>query len=472
MSHSWSPTSASPPFDPWRAMAAAGEVVAAGLAGPAALERLRGERLAALVAAAGRSPLYAPLLAGRPPGDWRLEQLPVLAKSELMARFDDWVTDRAIRLADVRAFLADRSRIACSYLGRYAVWESSGSTGTPGVFVNDAASLAVQDALEALRRSPRRPWARLADPCFVGERIAFAGAVDGHFASTASMERLRRLNPLVASRLAILSFLQPVDALAAQLEAFQPTILATYPSMATILAEERLAGRLRIAPREVWTGGETLTPGMRALVGEAFGCPVANDYGCSEFLALATECAAGRLHLNADWAILEPVDAEGRPVKAGRFGTRCLLTNLANHVQPLIRYDLGDRVRFVPERCRCGSALPAIEVQGREDDLVELGAGEGVVRLSPLALTTVLEDDAGLHEFQLVQRGACRLELRTRADDAEARRHRRRAHDALLAFVHAQGARGVRIACRSAEPIRQARSGKVKRVVVATAQAA
>ena len=111
-----------------------------------------------------------------------------------------------------------------------------------------------------------------------------------------------------------------------------------------LLAEERIAGRLRIAPSEIWTGGETLSPAMREFVQRAFGCPVANSYGASEFLSLACECAHGALHLNSDWAILEPVDAQGRAVPAGETGATTLLTNLANHVQPLIRYDLGDRV--------------------------------------------------------------------------------------------------------------------------------
>ncbi len=44
-----------------------------------------------------------------------------------------------------------------------------------------------------------------------------------------------------------------------------------------------------------------------------------------------------------------------------------VLTNLANTVQPLIRYDLGDQVTMQTERCMCGSPLPVIEVQGRQD---------------------------------------------------------------------------------------------------------
>jgi phenylacetate-coenzyme A ligase PaaK-like adenylate-forming protein len=456
---------ASPPFDPWQAFVVGADIAAAGHADAKSLERRARERLAALLESATRSPLYRPLLDGRDIDHVRLEELPSTRKDALMSRFDDWVTDPDIRLADLRDFVADRSRIGDAFLGRYTVWESSGSTGEPGLFVNDGRALAIYDALEALRRHPLRPFHRLVDPLFLNERIAFVGATGGHFASTTSMARLRRLNPLLAPRLRSLSFLQPMEALAAELEDFGPTILSTYPSAAVILAEERRAGGLHIAPREVWTGGETMTAAMRAFVRDTFECPVSNDYGCSEFLSLATECVHGQLHVNSDWAILESVDDAGRAVPAGQSGSRCLLTNLANRIQPLIRYDLGDQLRIRAGACPCGSALPAIDVRGRSDDILRLVQGRQQVALSPLALCTVLEDDAGLFDFQLVQRGPHQLELTTRLRGPAARHGLDRGRAALQGFLADRGAPGVVIRCRCAEPIRQRASGKIKRVL-------
>jgi phenylacetate-CoA ligase len=458
---------ASAPFDPWQALGIVADIASARHAGAESLERRVRDRLAALLESAARSPLYRPLLAGRNIDHVRLDELPSAHKGYLMSRFEDWVTDPDIRLADLRDFVADRSRIGDTFLGRYTVWESSGSTGEPGLFVHDGRALAIYDALEALRRHPLRPLNRLVDPLFLTERIAFVGATGGHFASTVSMERLRRLNLLLAPHLRSLSFIQPVGALAKELDAFAPTILSTYPSAAVILAEEKLAGRLCIAPREIWTGGETLTVVMRAFLRDTFKCPVSNDYGCSEFLSLATECTHGQLHVNSDWAILESVDDAGRAVPPGESGSRCLLTNLANHVQPLIRYDLGDGLRIRAGSCPCGSALPAIDVQGRSDDTLRLAQGRGHVLLSPLALCTVLEDDAELFDFQLVQRGTHQLELTTRLRGPSAKRSLSRGRDALQAFLTDQGAHGVTIRCRCAEPIRQRASGKIKRVLSA-----
>jgi phenylacetate-coenzyme A ligase PaaK-like adenylate-forming protein len=137
-------------------------------------------------------------------------------------------------------------------------------------------------------------------------------------------------------------------------------------------------------------------------------------------------------------------------------------------VQPLIRYDLGDRVTVQPERCRCGSCLPVIEVQGRSEDTLQLGrAGAGSVSVLPLALTTMLEDHAGLFDFQLVREGPCDLLLRTGLCGTQADLALQRAHQVLDEFLESQGAVGVHVHCRSGEPGCIGRSGKVSRVLAA-----
>ena len=456
-----------PPLDTWRSCAIAADVAAATFTDRAGLASRRQQRLAELLAAAARnSPLYRRILRGRDTAALPLEQLPIMRKPELMAQFEDWVGDPELRLDALRPFTADAKRIGDPYLGRYTVWESSGSSGEPGIFVQDATAMAVYDALEALRRPVLRPLQRLLDPWGLQDRIAFVGAIGGHFASTVSIERLRRLIPALGNRIHSVSFLQPMADLVAELNALAPTVLATYPSLAVLLADEQAAARLHIEPQEVWTGGETLSPAMRRHVRETFGSCVADSYGASEFLSLASECRHGSLHLNSDWAILESVDHRGRAVPDGEPGTTTLLTNLANHVQPLIRYDLGDRSRLHARACACGSPLPWLEVQGRTDDTLELMAPNGqTVRVLPLALSTVLEDEAGLFDFQLVQQGPCELLLRSGLYGREAELALRRSRTVLSRFLAQQGAAAIRIHCLSNEPGRRGRSGKVQRIV-------
>lgn len=455
-----------PTFDLMRTSLVTVDVAAASHASATMLAQWQAQRLTALLYAARASALYRPWLNGQNLADMPLASLPVIPKAELMARFDEWVTDPEIRLDALQAFIRDPALIAKPFLGRYTVWESSGSSGEAGIFVQDASAMAVYDAIEMLRRPQLRPMERLFDPFGLMDRLAFVGATNGHFASTVSVERIRRLYPLIARNLSQVSFLQPVDAMLAELQALSPTTIATYPSVALLLAEAQAAGRLHIQPREIWTGGETLTPAVRCRIQQAFRCPVANMYGSSEFLSLAFECRHCQLHLSSDWAILESVDEHGRAVPSGQRGFTTLLTNLANHVQPIIRYDIGDSITLHDEPCACGSSLPIIEIQGRDEDILRLGGeGERQIDVTPLALSTVLESDADLYDFQLVQHGPKRLVLSTGRKDDQAQTALQRAHQVLTAFLASQGAQGIQIDCHCGKAGLRGRSGKVKRVI-------
>jgi len=422
------------------------------------------QRLARLLAVTARdSAFYRRRWHGIELGGATLAGLPVVGKRDLMAHFPQWVTDPAVTRPALRRFMADAQRCGAPFLGRYAVWESSGSTGEPAVFVQDAQSLAVYDALEGLRRHSPSLWRRMLDPLMLAERFAFVGAIDGHFASHVSLQRQRRLRPWLATGWRSFSIMQPAHDLVDQLNAFAPTLLATYPTAAALLADEAECGALRIAPREVWTGGETLSPAVRRHVEAVFGCALRNSYGASEFLPMAWECGHGRLHLNSDWLILEAVDAQYRPVPAGTWSHTTLLTNLANALQPLVRYELGDQVRFAPQRCECGCALPVIDVRGRCDDCLWMRSRDGhAVRLLPLALTTALEDGAGVYDFQLRQTGdhALQLTLGPAAMPAQAA-----CRQVLQAFAQTHGLAPLQLRVRRAAVLPHGRSGKVQRVL-------
>ncbi|MDT7836765.1 phenylacetate--CoA ligase family protein [Aquabacterium sp. OR-4] len=455
-----------PVFDALQASAAAMAVLAAAGDSPARLARHQAQRLAALLTHAQQaSPWWRERLRGIDPARTPLHALPVSRRGELMADFDHWVTDPALRLAELRAFTADASRIAEPWLDRYLVWESSGTSGLPGVFVHDAATLAVYDALEALRRSEPPCWWRWLDPAQLGERLVFVGATGGHFASLVSLRRLQRLQPWRGAALGIVSILQPTAELVAELNALQPSQLATYPSAAALLADEAAAGRLRIRPRTVWTGGETLTDSQRRHIAHQLGCPVRDSYGASEFLPIGWQCRHGALHVNADWVILEPVDEHHRPVPPGSLSANCLLTNLANRVQPLIRYELGDRIRIAAERCRCGSPLPVLQVQGRHDDRLVMAGRQGhPVTLLPLALSTVLEEQAGLYDFTLTQRDRHTLVLQLPLPAEQAADALARGCAALSGFAAQQGVARPRVLGEAGRPVPHGRSGKAQRI--------
>lgn len=461
-------------FDPWVAGWLYADAVAITRAQPAAWPQRQRRRLRDLIGAVGARSTWwrgrtAAALSAGPGVDAMLRTIPVSRKRELMQHFDRWVTDPALRLARLSDFAHRHFDDAADFDRRFTVWESSGSSGEPALFVQDAQSLAVADALE-LARGPHTLLGRGGGPLLDGspwtQRYAFVGAIDGPFASIVSLRRLQRVNPWARWSVRAFSFLQPGQALVQQLHDWNPTVLMTYPTMARVLADWQRQGRLRLRLNAVWTGGETVTPALRAAIVSAFRCPLHDSYGASECLNIASECSAGALHLHADWAILEAVDEHARPVPAGRFGDTTLLTNLANVAQPIIRYDLGDRVRFVPGTCRCGSSLPVIEVEGREDEvLAPCDASRRPVLLSPLSLTTVIEEASGLFDFRLRQVGDSDLQLELFGDEATAPGVQQVA-DALRNYLRQQGLGNVALHLhRRPRAAHRGRSGKLQRIV-------
>jgi phenylacetate-coenzyme A ligase PaaK-like adenylate-forming protein len=317
-----------------------------------------------------------------------------------------------------------------------------------------------------LRTVPLAVWS-------VGQRFAFVAATGGHFAGTATIERFKRLardasmSPLgwLSPTVRVFSVLTPLRELTSALQAFEPTVLITYPSCAAALAQFQVDGALHLRLNEVWLGGEQLSSGQRTLLQTAFNCPTRNNYGASEFFSIACECAHGRLHVNEDWVILEPVDRRLRPVPAGATSHAVLLTNLANHVQPLLRYRLDDAIRFTGEKCPCGCAFPVIEVQGRSGDTLVLhDASHRPITILPLAVETAIEEGAKVTQFQLLCTAANVLELRFEPEVIDVTAAFERARAALAEFLAAHGVAAVRIVHGRRAPLRERASGKLCRV--------
>jgi phenylacetate-coenzyme A ligase PaaK-like adenylate-forming protein len=259
--------------------------------------------------------------------------------------------------------------------------------------------------------------------------------------------------------------LRPLPELGAELNAFNPTMLYGYPSAMTQLASEQRAGRLRIRPVLAISSGENLSGSARAAIEASLGCRVTDRYLSSEVPALTSRCGKGAFHVNADWYIVEPVDADYRPVPAGVTSHTVLVTNLANRVQPIIRYDLGDRVTLATAPCLCGSPFPAVKVEGRAGDLVSFAAPDGhAVTVLPLALGTVIEETPGVRRFQAVRTGPRSLRLRLETEESADRVRVQAAVEARLgSFFAAQGTGPIAVE-HADEPPQADRSGKFRQV--------
>ena len=365
-----------------------------------------------------------------------------------MDSFDELVTDPRLRLDDLLEHL-DRIERDELYLGEYRVMASSGSSGHKAVFVYDRAAWRGPLTM-FLRRSdwtgakPRLPRLRL---------VMIGGAAATHM-SRRGAESL----DVGIHRILGLGVTQPVPELVARLNDFQPHHLNGYPSILGRLAEEQLAGRLRLRLEALFTSSEPLTPTIRVRLQEAFGVRPFNFYATTEGL-YGHDCPEGSMHLFDDMCIVENMDEDNRPVPAGEVGARLLVTNLFNHVQPLIRFEVSDLVAFDPEPCPCGRTLARVRsLEGRAEEVLELGG----VTVHPMQFALVTADP-DVREFQVVQeRDALRLRvaLRNGSDGAPARLRER-----LSGRLHDLGVASCPLTVETVDALERSPGGKLQMIV-------
>jgi len=181
---------------------------------------------------------------------------------------------------------------------------------------------------------------------------------------------------------------------------------------------------------------------------------------------MASSCRHGWLHLNSPFAIVEPVDKNFQPVPPGVQSHTTLVTNLANRIQPIIRYDLSDSILVRPEPCECGSTLPAIRVQGRTADLLHFAneRGEDVV-IAPLVLQTAVDRLPGVERFQIVQAAPATLRVRLLYRDGHDRETVwTSVEGGILSLLRSRSVTNVRIV-RATEPPEQVPGRKFRTVI-------
>jgi phenylacetate-coenzyme A ligase PaaK-like adenylate-forming protein len=385
----------------------------------AALQQGRWRRL--LHHARDHSPFYGRRLRGLDLDRCRPGDVPPLTKAEMMDNFDEVVTDRQVTRQAVERFIADPANLARPFLGLYGVCHTSGSQGQPALVVQPRrhmwlALMAQTTRGQSLPDIPNRPVAwhelpgalirRLRRP----GRLAVVTQKPGFYPSGAAFAYLAAARlPLL--RLLHLSVFEPVDVLVARLNEFQPEFITGYTSSLDALAREQLVGRLWL--KQGWTLrgltniSEPLPASDRAFVEEAFGVHISDCYGMAECMALTSGCPLGEgSHVNSDLALFEVVNDDYRPVPDGTPGSRVLVTNLVNEVQPLIRYDIGDVVTLSPTPCPCGSPFPHIRtVAGRTKDRFWIEAGGEYRELPYYLFLAGLHHCTNLAEHQVLQTG-------------------------------------------------------------------
>jgi phenylacetate-CoA ligase len=137
---------------------------------------------------------------------------------------------------------------------------------------------------------------------------------------------------------------------------------------------------------------EVCTPEDRALMEEAFGIPVVNEYGASEMSIMAFEDAAGNWILSEEIAYLETTGSGD-----------LLATSLHNYAFPIIRYRIGDVAQLTSDRID-GKYRCLVRLDGRVNDTILLPSGRRAAGLTFYYISrSILERSGALREFIIRQ---------------------------------------------------------------------
>ena len=389
--------------------------------------------------------------------------LPVTGKTKLMARFDDWVTDREVTIEKTRAFVDNPNLIGQRFLAKYTALTTSGTTGAPGIFLLDDRAMAVTTALMLRLLSAWLDFGDIVRIIAGRGRLAMVNAMGGHFASAVAATRLRRRR---GNRVRVFPVHMPLQRMVAELNQFRPVLLAPYASFGALLASKQEAGHLRIKPVLLVLSAEGLPLREYDRIAHAFNAKVRHSYAATECAFISYSCEHKWLHVNSDWLALEAVDADYRPTPPGQESHTALVTNLANRVQPVLRYDIGDSVLQRPDPCPCGNPLPAIRVHGRTAEVLTFSTpnGEKVI-IAPLVFVTLGDRIRGIELFQIVQTTPTSLRVRLHLGAGTDPDHVWEAlHTEIRRLLNAHALEHIRVE-RAEEPPEPFPGGKYRRVV-------
>lgn len=326
-----------------------------------------------------------------------LSCFPTIDKKTLLSHFDEVVTVSDLTQDSIRAFDESGTVNRKPYLGKYHIVHSSGSTGKPGYFAYDETAwaymllgitraalwdMSMGEIIRLLLSRPRVVYIAATDGRY-GGAMAVGDGIDG-----------------VGARQMYLDINSPLKEWVSRLRTFKPNIVIGYPSAVKILGGLVADGKLSLDVLRVISCGEPLGASQRNYFESVFQAEVINIYAASESLALGVEThTSGGMLLFDDMNVIE--------MENGKMYLTCLY----NFVQPLIRYEIPDRltIREAAENRRYPFHV-ATGLLGRSEDILWFEDDKGKQEfLHPLAIEGFCIE--GLMDYQFRQTGRDAFEM-------------------------------------------------------------
>ncbi|MFH5881123.1 hypothetical protein [Liberiplasma polymorphum] len=323
-------------------------------------------------------------------------QLPVINKKIMMDHFSSINTCKLDK--DETMAYAVEKELNQDYLGyykdKYVIGLSSGTSGNKGLYITPK------------KLTKRLPGVFLARGGLSLKELPF----NILFLLRVFSQGFEDINaPFL--KLQYMSTMSDVDKIIEKINNDKINILMAPPSLIRfILTSKR---NIMVPLKKVVTYAEVLTVEEKVKFEQFFKTKVIEIYQASEG-QMASACKHGHLHINEDLVFVELYDEYNQPIKQeGIVSHKMIITNLINRAQPLIRYEMNDRI-ILDSTCTCGSNFRRIKkVLGRDDDLVYVYDQDQVPRVvyPDLISRWIITESDAIREFQVVQESVGKLIL-------------------------------------------------------------
>lgn len=153
-------------------------------------------------------------------------------------------------------------------------------------------------------------------------------------------------------------------------------ILHAIPSILIVIAQQIERINPVINFKAIISHAEQLHDKTRKYLEKIFNVPVFNYYASRETLSIGNECERHEgIHINSEFVFVEILDENNNPTSQDKIGD-ITITSFDNEIMPLLRYKIGDKGRWLTQRCVCGRTLPRIILDGRDNYSFELPNGK------------------------------------------------------------------------------------------------
>ena len=328
---------------------------------------------------------------------------------------------------------------------------TSGTTGTPAVFLRDLNSINLESAAIAQHQ-------RWADVSRGDKRVFLRGE------KVVSIERdeppfwrfNRFNNQLIMSSYHLAE--QYLSYYVRKIKQFSPQMLEAYPSTAYLLAQylERMDDSLEIPV--VHTSSEPLYPHWRELIEKRLNAKVFDWYGMAERVCFAGECKVHEgLHTLSGYGITEfvrPSTNETDELEGVIVGT-----TLNNLVMPLIRYRTNDLSRTIKGICRCGRNYPRIHtIETKYENMIVTPKGRYI---SPSLLTFCFKTAKNIAMSQIIQSKDGSIQVKIVGEKQFSEQDKNH----ILSQMREILGEGIKITVKLVSQIERAESGKFQWII-------